>query len=87
MIHRLFDRGQHGLTQNDDDIRCGGVIMTITALFVILALAATVATLFWGVGSMAHGGAYDSEQIMFTRVGIQAVAVALIVLAIYFSLA
>lgn len=64
--------------------------MTITSLLVILALVAVVITLFWGVGSMAHGGTYDRkhcEQIMSARVGIQGVAVALIVLAIYFSLA
>ena len=63
--------------------------MTLTTLFAILSLVAVVATLFWGVGSMAHGGAYDrehSEQIMITRVGIQAAAVIMIVLAAYFSL-
>ena len=64
--------------------------MTILTTVVILALVAVVATLFWGVGSMAHGGSYDrehSEQIMFTRVGIQAAAVALIVLTVFLTLA
>ena len=63
--------------------------MNIMTLIVIMALLAVLATLAWGLGSMAHGGSYDrkhSEQIMFTRVGIQAVAFALIGLAIYFSL-
>ena len=63
--------------------------MTLITSLVVLALVAVVATLFWGVGSMAHGGAYDrehSEQIMFTRVGIQVAAFALIVLALYISL-
>ncbi len=64
--------------------------MTILTSTVILALVAVVATLFWGVGSMASGGSYDrkhSEQIMFTRVAIQAAAFAAIVVAIYISLA
>lgn len=62
--------------------------MNVITLIVIMALVATVATLFWGVGSMAHGGSYDREhsgQIMFTRVGIQAIAFVLIVSALYFS--
>lgn len=62
--------------------------MNILALTVILALVAVVATLVWGVGSMAHGGSYDrehSEQIMFTRVAIQAVAFVIIVVALFFS--
>ena len=64
--------------------------MTLLTSVVILALVAVIATLFWGVGSMARGGSYDrehSEQIMFTRVGLQAAAVALIVLAAYLTLA
>ena len=64
--------------------------MNILTLVVIVALLAVVATLAWGLGSMAHGGSYDrehSEQIMFTRVGIQAVAFALIGVALYFTLA
>ena len=64
--------------------------MSILTLMVITALIAVVATLFWGVGSMAHGGIYDrhhSEQLMFTRVGIQAAAFALIVIAMYLSYA
>jgi len=62
--------------------------MNILTLTVILALVAVVATLVWGVGSMAHGGSYDrehSEQLMFTRVAIQAVAFVLIVVALFFS--
>lgn len=62
--------------------------MNILTLAVILALVATVAVLFWGLGSMAHGGTYDrehSEKLMFTRVGVQAVAFILIVLALIFT--
>jgi hypothetical protein len=64
--------------------------MDILTVVVILALVAVIATLAWGVGSMAHGGSYDrehSEQIMFTRVGIQALAFALVLLALIFSFA
>ena len=64
--------------------------MNILTSMVLVALVAVVATLFWGVGSMAHGGSYDhehSEQLMFTRVIIQAAAVAMIVSAVYYSLA
>ncbi len=60
-------------------------IMTIT---VILALIVTVGALVWGVGSMAYGGTYDREhceQLMFARIGIQAAAFILVVLALAFS--
>jgi hypothetical protein len=64
--------------------------MNILTMTVILALVAVIATLIWGVSSMAHGGSYDrehSEQIMYTRVGIQAAAFVLIVVALFFSFA
>ena len=64
--------------------------MTLLTIMIILALIATLASLAWGLSSMAHGGSYDkehSEMIMFTRVGIQAAAVALIVLAVFLTLA
>ena len=63
--------------------------MNILTVTVIMALIITVATLIWGVGSMAHGGTYDrehSEKLMFMRVGTQAIAFALIVLALILSL-
>ena len=63
--------------------------MTLMTLLVILSLVAVVAALFWGVGAMARGGSYDrehSEQIMFTRVGIQAIAFILIVIAVIYSI-
>lgn len=59
--------------------------MSVLTVVVVVALIATLAALVWGVGSMAQGGSYDdkhSEQIMFTRVGLQAVAFALVVLAL-----
>ena len=63
--------------------------MNILTLMVIVALIATLGVLIWGVGSMAHGGTYDrehSDQIMFTRIVVQAIAFALIVLAIIYSI-
>ncbi len=63
--------------------------MNFLTLMVILALIVAVAALIWGVSSMAHGGSYDrehSEQIMFTRIGVQAVAFALIVIALIYSI-
>ncbi len=55
----------------------------VTAL-VIVALVATVAVLFIGIGSMARGGEYDeahSVQLMSARVWFQAIAVFLIIAA------
>jgi len=62
--------------------------MNIINIIVVLALFATVATLVWGVGSMAHGGAYDdehSEQLMSVRIWVQGIAFALILLAVAYS--
>ncbi len=56
---------------------------------VILALLATIITLGWGIGSMAHGGAYDTKhytQLMSARVILQAIALALIGIALIVSL-
>lgn len=63
--------------------------MNILTIIVVLALLFTVVALFWGVGSMAQGGDYDrehSEKLMFARVGVQAVAFTLIVLALLASM-
>lgn len=62
--------------------------MTLLTLTVVLALIATVVTLAWGLGSMAVGGSYDekhSEQIMFTRIGIQVFAFAMLLAAVFLS--
>lgn len=63
--------------------------MNTLTILVVMALIITIASLAWGVGSMAHGGSYDrqySEKLMFTRVAMQAVAFALIVVALILSL-
>ncbi|MBT8118369.1 MAG: twin transmembrane helix small protein [Gammaproteobacteria bacterium] len=62
--------------------------MSLLTLTVVLALVATVITLAWGLGSMAVGGSYDekhSEQLMFTRIGIQIFAFVMLLAAVYLS--
>ncbi len=64
--------------------------MSLLTITIILALIATIITLVWGVGSMAMGGAYDekhSEQLMFTRIGIQAFAFVMLLVAVYLTVA
>ena len=51
--------------------------------FIVLALLATVGSLFGGLVSMGIGGAVDernSERLMFARVGLQALAVVLVLM-------
>lgn len=53
-------------------------------LFIFAAAAAAAVALFNGISSMAHGGASDqlhSHELMFYRVGWQALAVLLLLLA------
>ena len=53
---------------------------------VVLALIATVITLFLGLLSMSGGESVDrdfSEPLMWTRVGLQGFAVALLVVALF----
>ena len=62
--------------------------MDFMTLVVIVALVATVVVLFTGLSSMVKGGEYDrqhSGQLMFARVGFQAVAIILIVLAALYA--
>ncbi len=62
--------------------------MELLNLLIVLALIATVASLGWGIGSMAHGGSYDAEhsnQLMRARIGFQAVAVVLLLIVLFLS--
>lgn len=62
--------------------------MTILTTLIVLALIATVISLGWGVGSMAHGGEYDakhSTQLMSARVGFQGLAIVLLLIALLVS--
>ncbi|NNF95563.1 MAG: twin transmembrane helix small protein [Halobacteria archaeon] len=63
--------------------------MSMLTIIIILALVATIVSLGWGLGSMAHGGNYDSEhsgQLMSARVVFQALAIVLLLAAIWLSL-
>ena len=62
--------------------------MSLLSITVVLALIATVITLAWGLGSMARGGSYDekhSEQLMFTRIGIQTFAFVMLLIAVFLT--
>ena len=62
--------------------------MSLLTVTVILALIATIATLAWGLGSMATGGSYDeehSEKLMFARIGIQTFAFVMLLAAVYLT--
>ncbi len=64
--------------------------MSLLTLTIILALIATIATLIWGISSMAMGGSYNekhSEQLMFTRIGIQFFAFVMLLAAVYLTTA
>lgn len=63
--------------------------MTIFTTLAILALVATIVSLGWGIGSMAHGGEYDarhSNQLMWARLGFQALALVLLLAAVAASM-
>ncbi|HED17257.1 MAG TPA: twin transmembrane helix small protein [Gammaproteobacteria bacterium] len=62
--------------------------MTIITFLVLLALVATVVVLGTGIGSMVHGGEFDdkhNDQLMIARIGIQGLAVVLILVALIAS--
>jgi predicted permease len=59
--------------------------MSLVNLIVFVALLAVVVTLVLGLRSMGRGGEYDethSEKFMWERVGLQALAVALLIAAL-----
>ncbi len=63
--------------------------MTILTTLIGLALVATIVSLAWGVGSMAAGGQFDDKhytQFMTARIGFQAVAIILLIIASLMSL-
>lgn len=60
--------------------------MTVVTTLIIIALFATAGTLLSGVISMAHGGEFDrrhSHQLMFARVGLQAITLLLLLTALF----
>lgn len=59
--------------------------MDLLTVVIILALTATVVTLFLGLLAMSGGGEIDKEAstpLMWTRVGFQALTVLLLIVAI-----
>jgi len=62
--------------------------MNMLSIVIVVALLMTIGILGTGIWSMAHGGEFDrkhSTQLMFARVGMQAVTLALLFLAIYLA--
>ena len=62
--------------------------MTVVFMILIAALVATVIAMSIGLMSMAGGGSADrrfSEPLMWARVGLQALTVVLLVIAIALS--
>lgn len=63
--------------------------MTLLTLLIMLSLLATIVALGWGIGSMAHGGSFDARhatQFMFARIGLQGLAIILLIVAMIISL-
>lgn len=61
--------------------------MDALKIIIILALLATIVSLFMGVVSMGRGGEFDkqhSNQLMRARVVFQGVALVLMLLALFF---
>lgn len=62
--------------------------MDVLNVAIVGALIMTVGLIGTGIWSMAHGGEFDrkhSTQLMFARVAMQAIAVLLLLLAVYVS--
>ncbi len=62
--------------------------MDLLTMVIIASLILTAIILFIGVGSMAHGGEFDekhSDQLMIARVGMQAITLLLLLVALYLS--
>jgi preprotein translocase subunit SecG len=62
--------------------------MDILTIVIVACLIMTAVILLMGVSSMAQGGEYDekhSEQLMFARVGMQAITLVLLFIALYIN--
>lgn len=62
--------------------------MDILTFLIVLALVATLITLLMGLVAMGGSAAMDrelSEPLMWTRVGLQALAVLLLLIAVFVS--
>ena len=62
--------------------------MNILTMVIVLALLITIGLMGTGIWSMAHGGEFDRKhatQLMFARVGMQAVTVLLLLFSVYLA--
>ena len=62
--------------------------MNILSIVIVIAMLLTIIVLGAGIWSMAHGGEFDkkhSSQLMFARIGMQAVTLMLLFVAIYLA--
>ena len=62
--------------------------MNILSIVIVIAMLLTIIVLGAGIWSMAHGGEFDkkhSSQLMFARIGMQAVTLILLFVAIYLA--
>jgi len=62
--------------------------MNILTVLIVGALLLTIGVLGTGIWSMAHGGEFDekhSDQLMFARVGMQAITLLLLFTAIFLA--
>lgn len=62
--------------------------MTLLTTLIMLALVATIVSLGWGIGSMAHGGDFDakhSTQLMSARVVSQGLAIVFLLMAFFLA--
>lgn len=60
--------------------------MDLLTIVIILALLATVVALLFGLTSLGQGGSFDRDfgtGFMWARVGLQAVAIGLLVVALF----
>lgn len=62
--------------------------MNTLTIVILIALFLTIAVLVMGIGSMGVGGDFDekhSTQLMYARVGMQAVTLLLLFFAVYLA--
>jgi hypothetical protein len=60
--------------------------MDVLTVLIVLALGATIATLFLGLIAMGGSGSLDKQvsvPLMWTRVGLQGLAIVLLLIAIW----
>ena len=62
--------------------------MPLLMTLIMLALLATIVSLGWGIGSMAHGGQFDAQhstQFMTARVIFQGLIIVLLLMVFFLA--